>query len=315
MEERDKEEIEKDKTARKPKRASSGLVAYDPLQGYLDKVRNLPRLTPEEEHRLALQVKQHKNRDAALRLVTSHLYLVVSIAFQFHSQFQNMLDLIQEGNVGLMRAVQRFDPFRGVKLPTYAAYWIRAYILKHILDNWRLVRVGTTNTRRKLLFNLNKVTEQLRAAGIDPAPKRLAEHFKVSESDITDVQKSLSSKDVSLDATVADDSKRTYAEVIGEESKPVDEALGDRQVLELLRKHIDELAKTLKETEKTILFDRLMSDEPVTLAVIGEKYGVTREAIRQAEVRLVKKLQKHLEEKMPGISGFQFVAKRHKKSF
>ncbi|GMT42601.1 MAG: RNA polymerase sigma factor [bacterium] len=291
----------------KPAASTKSLVPADPLQRYLHMVREIPRLTPEEEHRLAVRVKRFNDQDAALRLVTSHLWVVINIAFEFRAQFRNILDLIQEGNIGLMQAVKRFDPFRGVKLPSYAAYWIRAYMLKYILDNWRLVRVGTTNVRRKLLFNLGKVTRELQAAGIKPEARLLAEHFSASEKDVRAVQEAITSSDVSLDAKVSDDSKRTYAEVIGEEKPGHDEALGDKQVSELVKKHINEFAKTLRSAERAILYGRLMSDKPLTLAEIGEKHGVTREAIRQTEARLIKKLKKRLEEKIPGISGFSFA--------
>ncbi|MFQ5432202.1 MAG: RNA polymerase sigma factor RpoD/SigA [Nitrospinota bacterium] len=286
-----------------------GLAPYDPLQRYMEMVRKTPRLTPEEEHQLAVRVMHDGDEEAALKLVTSHLWLVVAIAFEFHSQFQNMLDLVQEGNMGLMRAVKRFDPFKGARLPTYAAYWIRAYILKYILDNWRLVRVGTTNMRRKLLYNLNKVTQELRSAGVEPSPKLLADHFDASEEDIKAVQKSLSSADVSIDATVSEDSRRTYAEVIGDKAPGHDETMGDEQMMELVRKHIAEFAQTLKASDRTILYERLMTDEPMTLAEIGEKHGVTREAIRQAEARLIKKLKKYLEEKIPDLKGFNITPK------
>ncbi len=289
------------------KKTSRSLVPADPLQHYLQMVRQTHRLSEDEVHQLAVQFYRNKDRDAALELVTAHLRLVVNIAFSFQHQFQNMLDLIQEGNIGLMRAVEKLDPFRGVRLSSYATYWIRAYILKYILDNWRLVKVGTTNMRKKLLFNLNKVTDELRAAGIDPAPKRLAAHFKASEADVVAVQKSLGSSDVSLDAPVGDESERTYAEVIGEEEKPLEEALGEKQVSELVRKHVDDFAKDLKESDRTILYKRLMSDEPLTLAEIGEKHGVTREAVRQAEARLKKKLKKHLEGKIAGLADISFI--------
>ena len=289
--------------------ADKGLAPYDPLQRYLEMVRRTPRLSAEEEQQLAVRVMRGGDEEAALKLVTSHLWLVVAIAFEFHSQFQNMLDLVQEGNMGLMRAVKRFDPFKGARLPTYAAYWIRAYILKYILDNWRLVRVGTTNMRRKLLYNLNNVTQELRAAGMEPSPKLLAEHFKASEEDIRAVQKSLSSADVSIDATVSDDSRRTYAEVIGGKTPDHDETLGDEQMMELVKKNIAEFAQPLKASDRTILYERLMSDEPMTLAEIGEKHGVTREAIRQAEARLVKKLKKYLEEKIPDLKDFSITPK------
>ena len=287
-----------------------GLAPYDPLQRYLEMVRKTPRLTQEEEDQLALRVMRGSDEEAALKLVTSHLWLVVAISFEFRSQFQNMLDLIQEGNIGLMRAVKRFDPFKGARLPTYAAYWIRAYILKYILDNWRLVRVGTTNVRRKLLYNLNKVTQELRAAGLEPSPKLLAEHFDASEEDVQAVQKSLSSIDVSIDGTVSEDSKRTYAEVIGDKAPGHDEMLGDEQVMELVKKHIADFAQPLKASDRAILYERLMTDEPMTLAEIGEKHGVTREAIRQAETRLIKKLKKDLEEKIPDLKGFSFTPKQ-----
>ncbi len=256
-----------------------------------------------------MRVTRFNDQDAAMKLVASNLWLVIKVAYEFHHQFQNMLDLIQEGNIGLMRAVKRFDPFKGARLPTYAAYWIRAYVLKFLLDNWRLVRVGTTNVRRKLLFNLNSVIRELQAEGIKPELKLLAERFSASEEDVISVQEVLASTDVSLSAPVSDDSERTYAEIIGEEKPAMDETLGDKQLAELVKTNIKEFAVTLKDSERAILFDRLMSDEPLTLAEIGEKFGVTREAVRQAEVRLKKKLKKRLEEKIPGISGFGFIEK------
>jgi RNA polymerase sigma-32 factor len=286
------------------------LVPSDPLQKYLSTVRAIPRITEEEERRLAIRVHRDKDHDAALKLVTAHLNVVVAISFEFRYQFQNMLDLIQEGNIGLMRAVEKFDPFRGVRLPTYAGYWIRAYILKYILDNWRLVRVGTTNMRRKLLYNLNRVTHELKASGIDPGPKQLAEHFKTTEAEVEAVQKTLSSSDVSMEAPLSDGSERTYAEIIGEEKPPIEETLGDQQLAELVREQIGEFAKDLKASDKSILFERLMTNEPLTLEVIGEKHNVTREAIRQAETRLKKKLKEYLEEKIPGISSLSFVERR-----
>ncbi len=296
--------------AKRPTRQKNGLVPTDPLHRYLDMVRSIPRLSPEAERQLAVKVNKEQDSEAALALVTSHLWLVVSIAFEFRYQFQNMLDLIQEGNIGLMRAIQKFDPFKGVRLPTYAAYWIRAYIIKYLLDNWRLVRVGTTNTRRKLLFNLNKVTNDMRAAGIDPSPRLLAQHFDTTEEDVTAVQSTLSSRDVSLETPVTANSQMTFADVIGSGTPALDDTLGDAEMMEMLKKEVASFAETLKGSDKTILYDRLMSDEPRTLAEIGEQHNVTREAVRQAEVRLVKKLKKHLEEHLPGISEFSFVPQR-----
>lgn len=286
---------------------SGTLAPTDPLQHYLAMVRAIPRMTPDEEHQLALRVREHNDPDAALRLVTANLWLAVNLAFEFRSQFQNMLDLIQEGNIGLMRAVQKFDPFKGVRLPAYASYWVRAYIIKYILDNWRLVRVGTTNTRRKLLFNLNKVTQELRSAGIDPTPKRLAEHFATTESEVTAVQKSLSARDVSLETPLDDEGGHTYADVIGDTRRTPAKEVEEEEIIGMVKRHIADFAHGLKPSDRVILEGRLMSDDPLTLAEIGAQFGVTREAARQAEERLMKRLKTYLQEKIPGISDFNFI--------
>ncbi len=292
-----------------PARTGGGgtLVPIDPLQQYLQMVRRIPRLTPDEEHQLAVRVQSHNDRDAALQLVTANLWLAVSIAFEFRHQFQNMLDLIQEGNIGLMRAIQKFDPFKGVRLPTYASYWIRAYIIKYLLDNWRLVRVGTTNTRRKLLFNLNKVTQELKSAGIDPTPRRLAEHFATTEEEVTAVQRSLSAYDVSLETPLDGESGPTYAEVLGDGRRTPGDEVADEEMMALVKREIAAFAEELKESDRAILDERLMSEEPRTLAELGERFGITREAVRQAEARLVKRLKAHLQEKIPGIGGLGFI--------
>ena len=294
-----------------PERAGSAgpIAPADPLQYYLTMVRAIPRLTSDEEHQLALRVREHNDPDAALKLVTANLWLAVSIAFEFRSQFQNMLDLIQEGNIGLMRAIQKFDPFRGVPLPAYASYWVRAYIIKYILDNWRLVRVGTTNTRRKLLFNLNKAKRELRDAGIDPTPKRLAEHFSTTEDEVTEVQKSLSAVDVSLETPLDGEGGHTYADTIGDARHIPARQVEEEEMIGLVKRHIADFAKGLKDSDRAILQERLMSEDPLTLSEIGEKFGVTREAVRQAEVRLMKRLKKHLQEKIPGISDFSFIGR------
>ncbi|MBI5636766.1 MAG: sigma-70 family RNA polymerase sigma factor [Nitrospinae bacterium] len=294
-----------------PERAGGAgpLAPADPLQYYLATIRSIPRLTPDEEHQLAVRVRDHNDADAALKLVTANLWLAVSIAFEFRNQFQNMLDLIQEGNIGLMRAIQKFDPFKGVPLPAYATYWVRAYIMKYILDNWRLVRVGTTNTRRKLLFNLNKATRELRNAGIDPTPKRLAEHFATTEDEVTEVQKSLSARDVSLETPLDGEGGHTYADIIGDARRTPAKEVEEEEVFGMVKRHIADFAKGLKDSDRAILEERLMSEDPLTLSEIGEKFGVTREAVRQAEVRLMKRLKAYLREKIPGISDFSFIGR------
>ncbi len=314
QDEKEQHEVEQEAAPRNvlPERAGSAgpLAPSDPLHYYLAMVRAIPRLTPDEEHQLAVRVREHNDPDAALKLVTANLWLAVSIAFEFRSQFQNMLDLIQEGNIGLMRAIQKFDPFRGVPLPSYATYWVRAYIIKYILDNWRLVRVGTTNTRRKLLFNLNKATRELRNAGIDPTPKRLAEHFSTTEDEVTEVQKSLSAGDVSLETPLDSEGGHTYADIIGDARRTPAREVEEEEMFSMVRRHIADFAKGLKDSDRAILEERLMSEDPLTLSQIGEKYGVTREAVRQAEVRLMKRLKTYLQEKIPGISDFSFIGRK-----
>ncbi|SVC16972.1 uncharacterized protein METZ01_LOCUS269826, partial [marine metagenome] len=189
----------------------SSVARIDPLTAYINEIRQYENLTENEEKQLAIKLRETSDSDAAYRLTTSHLMLVVRIAMSFRRQWQNMMDLIQEGNIGLLKAVKNFDPFRGVRLSSYATWWIRSYILKYMLDNWRLVRVGTTNTRRKLLYNLRKEKERLENQGFAPTPKLLAEHFGVEESDVIDVQTSLGAADVSVDTPMREGEESTPA--------------------------------------------------------------------------------------------------------
>ena len=188
--------------------SKSGLAPFDPFRRYMSEIRKYPPLTREEERKLARRYRETGDREALFRLITANLLLVVRIALSFRRALKNLLDLVQEGNVGLLQAIERFDPEMGVRLPTYAAYWVRAYMVKFLLDNVRLVRVGTTNARRKLLRNLHQEKRKLQEMGFDVGPKLLAEHFGVSEQDVVDVQAALESRDVSLDAPVGEDGSR-----------------------------------------------------------------------------------------------------------
>ncbi len=179
--------------------SGAGLVPFDPFRRFLAEIRKYPPLTREEERDLARRYRDSGDREALFRLVTANLRMVVRVAYSFRQAARNMLDLVQEGNIGLLHAVDRFDPELGVRLPTYAAWWVRAYMVKFLLDNVRLVRVGTTNARRKLLRNLRQEKQRLEEKGYEVGPKLLADHFGVSEQDVTDVQQALTSRDVSLD--------------------------------------------------------------------------------------------------------------------
>ena len=225
--------------------------------------------------------------------------LVIKIAMTFKREWQNLMDLIQEGNVGLMKAVKNFDPFRGVRLSAYATWWIKSYILKHILDNWRLVRVGTTNARRKLLFNLKKEKEKLEREGFDPTTKLLAERFGVEETEVIDVSASIGAMDVSIDTPAHPDSTMTPAQTLSQGGKSVEENVELQQFRQILNENIENFKGGLNPNEIEILEKRILSEDPLSLQEIGDQRGVTREAVRQAEQRLLKKFKTYIEEKMP----------------
>src|SRR2546422_6667383 len=197
--------LEEDESSKK------ALVPFDPLQRYLTEIRRYLLLTREEEHRLAVEYKEFGNIEAAYKLVTSNLRLVVMIAREYQKAFKNLLDLIQEGNMGLMEAVKNFDPYRGVRFPSYAVWWVRAYIYRYLINNWRLVKIGTTQAQRKLFFNLRKESERLRADGFAPQPKLLAQRMGVKESEVREMQERMGQSELSLDQPTGtiDDSSRS----------------------------------------------------------------------------------------------------------
>lgn len=274
------------------------LATYDPLQLYINKVKENPTLTREEEYELAVLYQKTGDKTAAFRLVTSNLLLVIKLAFEFRSQFQNILDLIQEGNYGLLRAVQKFDPFKGTRLSTYAAFWIRAYMLKYLLDNWRLVKVGTTNVRRKMLYNLRDIERKLAEGGEAPTNRLLAEHFGTTEKDVIEVQQSLGASDTSIHQPVEEGSKREVGDTLRAETIDYADDISEKELKKKFFEGLEKFRKTLKPSDLTILDDRVLSDEPLTLQQIGDKYGVTREAMRQAEGRLLKRLKEFMRNEM-----------------
>ncbi len=274
--------------------SARALVPSDPFRRYLGEVRKYPALSREEEQDLARRYRDTGDREALFRLVTSNLMQVVRVALSYRRAARNLLDLVQEGNLGLLAAIERFDPELGVRLPTYAAWWIRAYIVKFLLDNVRLVRVGTTNARRKLLRNLRQEKARLIAEGFDVGPKMLADHFNVSEEDVMDVERALHSQDVSLDAPLGDAEDRTRGDLIADTGPTVEEDVARRELQDKVKEAIDRFRVGLGDREKVILDERLLSDDPVTLQVIGDRFGTTREAVRQAEARLMARLREHL---------------------
>ncbi|MDH5763362.1 MAG: RNA polymerase factor sigma-32 [Nitrospinota bacterium] len=279
-------------------RGSDALAPLDPLTAYINEIRQYAELSEEEEKELAMHYKETGDVQAAYKLITNNLTLVVKIAMTFRREWQNVMDLIQEGNVGLMKAVQNFDPFRGVRLPAYASWWIKAYILKYILDNWRLVRVGTTNARRKLLYNLQKEKARLEEQGFAPTPKVLAEHFGVDEKDVIDVQASLGAFDVSMDTPVHPDSEYTPEKSLTTGQHPA-QAIEKSQFHEALHEKIEAFLEDLKPIEKELFATRILSEDPTSLKEIGEHYNITREAVRQTEQRLLNKFKTYIKEHLP----------------
>ena len=290
---------EQDKPMVPAVRTKGALVPRDPFYAYLQEVRKYPTLTEEEEKELAIRYKETGDLESAYKLTTANLMLVIKIAMTFKREWQNLMDLIQEGNVGLMKAVKNFDPFRGVRLSAYATWWIKSYILKHILDNWRLVRVGTTNARRKLLFNLKREKEKLEREGFDPTTKLLAERFGVDETEVIDVSASIGAMDVSIDTPVRPDSPMTPAQTLSQDGQSVEENVQLKQFRQILNEHIENFKVGLNPNEMEILNKRILSEDPLALQEIGDRRGVTREAVRQAEQRLLKKFKTYIEEKMP----------------
>jgi RNA polymerase sigma-32 factor len=281
--------------------AGTSLVRPSALQLYLSKIGRYPILTPEQEHNLAVRYHEEDDREAAYQLVTSNLRLVVKIALEFQRTWMNnLLDLIQEGNIGLMQAVKKFDPYRGIRLSSYASFWIKAYILKFILDNWRLVKIGKTQAERKLFYNLYKEKERLHQLGYDPGPKLIAQRLNVKEEDVIKMDQRLGSWEVSLEKPIRDDaSSKSIRDLLPVATKPADEHLGDEQLRSLIRRKLQEFRNTLEGREREIFEQRLMARKPLTLKELGDRYGITKERTRQLENRLLEKVRNHLVREIP----------------
>ena len=278
------------------------LVKRDPLTAYIQETRRYPLLSREQEHELAVKLVEEGDAAAARRLIEANLRLVVKISYEYRRAHRNLLDLIQEGNIGLMQAVRKYDPYRGVKLSSYAAWWIRAYILKFILNNWRLVKIGTTQAQRKLFFNLRKEKERLEQLGFAPEPALLAERLDVRERDIIEMETRMGSPEASFDAPLASsegEGTRTRHDLVaGEEAGRPDFAVEQNEFQTLLREKLEAFAATLKGREETIFRERWLTETPLTLQQLGDRYGVSRERARQLEKRMLTRLRTYLEQEL-----------------
>jgi RNA polymerase sigma-32 factor len=275
---------------------SGELVKQDMLDRYFADVAKYPLLTRDQEHALAVRVHEHEDPEAAELLAVSNLRLVAKIAMEYRRVWTNVLDLIQEGNVGLLQAVKRFDPYRGVKLSSYAAYWIRAYILKYLIDNVRLVRVGGSRAERKLFFQLNRARKELESAGYAPEPKLLAEKLDVTEEDVTQMEQRLAQSDLSLDAPVSDEAGGASFGDLLASSDSVDEAIVTEDIKRVFNEYVDRFAAGLDERETRILRERVLAEDPKTLQEMGDSFGLTRERVRQIEAKIVARLRDYLQE-------------------
>lgn len=282
------------------------LVRYDPLRRYLWEIRKYEPLSPEDELYWVRRYRQDQNSEAVRRLVTTNLKLVVKIAYLYHRVHSNMMDLIQEGNIGLLQAVRKFDPDRGTRLPTYASWWIKAYIIKFILDNFRIVKVGTTNDRRKILMNLRKEKLRLEAQGIVATPELIAESLNVSTADVMDVEKSMAGRDLSLDQPLSEESGASFLDTLASAEQLIDEKLASGELKNLIEEKFREFAAILPERDRIILKERLIAEEPATLQAIADRFGITREAIRVAEKKLMGKIKDYMRTALQDISEIDF---------
>jgi RNA polymerase sigma-32 factor len=280
-------------------RTTSALKVQDPLTLYMKEISRHKLLSIEEEQELTAELLRTGDIEVAKKLVLANLRLVVKIAMEYKNAYRNVMDLIQEGNIGLMKAVSKYDPSKGAKLSYYASWWIRSYILKFILDNFRLVKIGTTQEQKKLFYNLLKEKQRLMSQGISPDVKLLSENLGVSEKAVIEMDQRLSThgQELSLDGPVDEDSGRqNLSELIGDDAQSPELRLEEIQNLEILKQRLGDFLKELKPRDQEIFKKRLLSEIPESLQSIADQYGVSRERIRQIEERLIEQLKVYMSE-------------------
>lgn len=274
---------------------STDLVPSTALGRYLVEVRRYPFLSKEEELQLFHEYQVMGSRDAAVKLILSNLRVSVAIALEYKHTGADQMDLIQEGNVGLMQAIKKFDVTRNVRFYAYAAWWVRAYILRYLLQSHRLVKIGTTQEQRKLFYNLKKEKAKLEREGFVPDAKLLADRLQVRERDVLEMDQRLGSWELSLDQPISKDKEEgTFLDLLPAPTPRVDDAIAKKELMLLFRKKLGEFSKTLDERDEDILRNRLLSETPLTLEEIGRKYSITKERSRQLEAKIIKKLREFM---------------------
>lgn len=268
------------------------ITRADPLQRYLAEVGRYPILTIEQEKKLVARYKKSKDPKAAHQLVTSSLRLVVKIAFEYRNAYHNVLDLIGEGNVGLLKALAAYDPTKGTRFGYYATWWIRAYILKYILDNFRLIKIGTTQAQRKLFFNLMKEKNRMEKMGINPDHKLLSGRLGVKSKELSEMEQRLTQSEVSLDVPRGGEKEgRLPIEMLASVEPGADEKMAQEEFKTNLFQSLKEFGSKLEGREKSIFEERLVAEVPKTLQELADRYGISKERARQLEERIKNNLK------------------------
>lgn len=267
-------------------------VVADSLTLYLAEIRRFPRLSPEEEHELALRVHDQEDLEAAQRLITANLRFVVKIAYEYRAYNLKMLDLIQEGNIGLMMAVRKFNPHKGFRLISYAVWWIRAYIQNYIVSAWSLLKIGTTQAQRKLFFKLNQAKAAIRSMTGDDDLQATALALDVKESEVVEMEQRMRG-DFSLDASLDEDGQ-SFIETLADERANQEETLAARQEEDILKGQVISAMGTLSEKERYVVEQRVIAEEPRTLQEIADHFAISRERVRQIEENALRKMKKLL---------------------
>ena len=282
------------------------IVPYSPLQRYLAEVRRYPLLTRDEEQRLVKEYHKFGNRESGIQLILSNLRLVISIAGPYARPGIDQLDLIQEGNIGLLQALKRFDPAKGTRFGSYAAWWIKAYILRYVVANFRLVKLGTTQDQRKLFYNLKKERQKLESQGFIPDTKLLADRLSVRERDIWQMEQRLGNREVPLHQPIGDDTNQTLLDVIPSSAPQIDTELAEKNLKTLFRKILRKFTATLSDRERFVLTHRILSESPITLEELGYRFGVTKERSRQLQNRIIEKLRTFAKENIKDFDRLSF---------
>lgn len=276
----------------------SSLAIADPVARYMAEIRKYPLLTKEEEHSLAVRYRETGDREAAQKLVTSNLRFVVKVAAEYTKFGARLIDLVQEGNMGLMQAVKEYNPYKGVRLITYAVWWIRGQIQDYLMRHYSMVRIGTTATQRKLFYELQRQRDQLERMGFEAGIAQLSGRLGIPTDEIKEMSERVLRRDLSLNTPVGEGEKSELIDLQADSSEILqDEALGKAEELHSLKENIEKIKGTLNARELFVLENRLLADEPLTLQEIGDKYKMTREAARQLEAKVMDKIKKQMLEK------------------